>query len=746
VRFRVQAADGSWRHIEAVRNNLLDDPDVRGFVVSTRDVTDRVRAEEEVRFQARLLDAVGQAVIATDRGGKVVYWDRAAEQMYGWSVQEAEGQRLSELAVAEDLRDRAEEIRAVLEAGTTWSGEFLVRRKDGSSVPVLGAATPMIDGRGNVVGHIGVSTDITERVRAEEALRQSEERYRGQSRELALLHQVSTALAQELELPAVFRMVVETIAGTYGYTQVSAYLLEGEELVLQHQVGYHRVFERVPVTQGVSGRAVRTGRPVLVEEVRTDPDFLDAIEDIVCEICVPLFDGGETVGHFNVESTSGVKLTQEGLKSMVAVGEQASLAISRARLHTLVRKSENRFRSLVQNSSDIISLVGADRTVRYVSPAIERVLGYRPEERAGASAFELVHPDDLAKMEGSFLESLGDPAGSVITEMRMRHKDDSWRHVEATLTNRLDDLAVEATVVNWRDVTERKRAEERLREAEQRYRTLIERMPAVVYVQEIRSPDSAIYMSPQIEALTGYSPEECKDPDLRFCMVHPDDRERMRSEGDRTGEPGEVFTTEYRVVHRDGRIVWVRNEAVVVAEEASGPRYWQGFMLDITERKRMEERLQQQALRDPLTGLPNRQHFVDHLGRALERTRQKRGNAAILFMDLDGFKVVNDSLGHEAGDLLLVVVAERLRRCLRPEDTLARLGGDEFIVLLQDVGGPAEAVRVARRVAEELRRPFLIEGRELFLTASISVALGTACATSPEDLLRDADIAMYRAK
>jgi PAS domain-containing protein len=131
---------------------------------------------------------------------------------------------LSELAVAEDLRDRAEEIRAVLEAGTTWSGEFLVRRKDGSSVPVLGAATPVIDGRGNVVGHIGVSTDITERVRAEEALRQSEERYRGQSRELALLHQVSTALAQELELPAVFRMVVETSAGTYCYTQVSAYL------------------------------------------------------------------------------------------------------------------------------------------------------------------------------------------------------------------------------------------------------------------------------------------------------------------------------------------------------------------------------------------------------------------------------------------------------------------------------------------------------------------------------------------
>jgi diguanylate cyclase (GGDEF)-like protein/PAS domain S-box-containing protein len=746
VRFRVRAADGSWRHVEVVRNNLLDDPNVRGFVTSTRDVTERVRAEEQVRLQARLLDAVGQAVIATDVDGKVVYWNRAAEHTYGWTAEEAGGQRLSELAVAEDLRDEAEEIRAVLGTGKTWSGEFLVRRKDGSSFPALGTATPVIDGRGNVAGMIGVSTDITERVRTEEALKDSEERYRGQSRELALLYQASTALAQELELPAVFRTVVEAIAKTYGYTQVSAYLLEGEELVLQHQVGYHRVIERIPVTRGVSGRAVRTGLPVLVEDVRTSPDFLGAIEGIVSEICVPLFDGGEVVGQLNVESTGGVKLTQEDLRSMVAVGEQASVAISRARLHTRVRKSENRFRSLVQNSSDIVSVVGADRTVRYVSPAIERVLGYRPEERAGASALELVHSDDLAKVEGALLESLRNSGGPVTTEMRMRHKDGTWRHVEATVTNRLNDPAVEATVVNWRDVTEPKRAGERLREAEQRYRTLIERMPAVVYVQEIGSPDSAIYMSPQIGTLTGYSPEECKDPDLRFRMVHPDDRERIRSEDERTGEPGEVFTTEYRVVHRDGRIIWVRNEAVVVAGEASGSRYWQGFMVDITERKRMEEQLQQQALRDPLTGLPNRQLLVDHLGRALERTGRKRRKAAVLFMDLDGFKVVNDSLGHEAGDLLLAAVAERLQRCLRPEDTLARLGGDEFVALLQDVGAPDEAIRVARRIADELRSPFSIEERELFVTTSIGVALGTARATSPEDLLRAADIAMYRAK
>jgi diguanylate cyclase (GGDEF)-like protein len=138
--------------------------------------------------------------------------------------------------------------------------------------------------------------------------------------------------------------------------------------------------------------------------------------------------------------------------------------------------------------------------------------------------------------------------------------------------------------------------------------------------------------------------------------------------------------------------------------------------------------------------------FVDRLGQALRHARRRGDRVAVLFIDLDGFKVVNDSLGHEAGDLLLSVVAARLRRRVRPEDTLARFGGDEFVVLIPDVDGPDEALRVAQRLVDEFRRPFLIEARELFVTVSIGIAFGTARTTSPEVLLRDADIAMYRAK
>jgi diguanylate cyclase (GGDEF)-like protein/PAS domain S-box-containing protein len=172
-----------------------------------------------------------------------------------------------------------------------------------------------------------------------------------------------------------------------------------------------------------------------------------------------------------------------------------------------------------------------------------------------------------------------------------------------------------------------------------------------------------------------------------------------------------------------------------------------GVYTDITERKRMEERLEYQAFHDLLTDLPNRRLFMDRLRQTLRRTeRRHERKVALLFMDLDNFKIVNDSLGHELGDKLLIAVVERLRSSLRPGDTLARLGGDEFTVLIEDVWSPENVVRVAERIAEDLRGHFVIEGRELFVRASIGIAMGDARTKSAEELLRDADTAMYQAK
>ena len=539
------------------------------------------------------------------------------------------------------------------------------------------------------------------------------------------------------------------------------------------------------------------------------------------------------------------------------------------------RESEERFRALTQNSSDVITLLGVYGTIRYQSPSSERILGYSPEEMVGKNVFDYVHPEDLGLVEMIFIEGLRDPGRRPSVEYRLRHKDGSWRWLESVVANLLGHRDVGGVVFNSRDVTERRRTEERLGEAEEKYRTLVERIPAIIYVQEPNDPNRTTYVSPQYEAILGYPLEQdLGDPDHWVRIMHPEDRERVLAEDRRTDETGEPFKVEYRLFARDGRVVWIRDEATLVRDEEGRPLYWLGIQLDvtdqkrakdalreseerfkssfrdaatgmalvatngrwlqvnralcrivgyseeellektfqeithpddleaglnqmrrtlageietyqlekrylhkegsvvwgllsvslvhdeggeplyfvaqiqdITERKMLEEQLEHRAFHDHLTDLPNRYLFVDRLGQALRRTRRRKGRrVAVLFVDLDRFKVINDSLGHEAGDILLVLVSERLRRCLRPEDTLARFGGDEFVALLQDIEDPSEAVKVAGRITEELKRPFVVEGRELFVGASLGVAVGDADTPSPEGLLRDADTAMYRAK
>jgi diguanylate cyclase (GGDEF)-like protein/PAS domain S-box-containing protein len=411
--------------------------------------------------------------------------------------------------------------------------------------------------------------------------------------------------------------------------------------------------------------------------------------------------------------------------------------------------SDDWLRFVVQNFSEIVMVVDPDDTLGYASPAFERILGYDPREAQGKNMLDFVHPDDLTRVreETERIISGGDPGGTKALEYRIRHKDGSWRWIEGAAA-RGDDPAVRGIVLNARDITERKEAEERLREAEERYRTLVEQIPVVAYIDRADGTDTPLYTSPQIEGLLGYNQQEASSGRLWRERLHPEDRERVLAADERFEKEGEErFREEYRLLAKNGSVVWVLEDAVLVKDATGSPLYWQGILYDITERKEAEEWLEHRAFHDPLTDLPNRQLVLDRLGHALTRTdRRQSSGVAVLFLDLDRFKIVNDSLGHEAGDQLLVMASERLKGCLRPEDTLARFGGDEFVVLVEDVKRPEQAIHVAERLIECLEDPFVLEGRELFVRASIGIAFGTARTQSAEDLLRDADTAMYRAK
>jgi diguanylate cyclase (GGDEF)-like protein/PAS domain S-box-containing protein len=284
--------------------------------------------------------------------------------------------------------------------------------------------------------------------------------------------------------------------------------------------------------------------------------------------------------------------------------------------------------------------------------------------------------------------------------------------------------------------------------SESQARDLVERLPAIVYVSETGVDGRWHYVSAQAEAILGFAPEEwLADPSLWAKQIHPDDRERVFAREAQLEEPG--APEEYRMVHRDGRTVWVRDHAALLADEL-GQLRWHGVLSDITERKLAEAELRlaeadlrYQAQHDALTGLPNRALVFEQLERARARSHEQ---VAVLLLDLDRFKLVNDSFGHAAGDALLVEIAPRLREALRPGDIVGRLGGDEFVLLLTDIADERVAVEVAERIVAALRRPFRLEGIEHFVTVSIGIAIGGGARALPGALIRDADAALYRAK
>ncbi|HVF06315.1 MAG TPA: EAL domain-containing protein [Frankiaceae bacterium] len=318
-----------------------------------------------------------------------------------------------------------------------------------------------------------------------------------------------------------------------------------------------------------------------------------------------------------IETTIGAMVV--GLviaRQLLGVSDNARLTASLAATIAEAQEREEHFRALVQGSSDVLTICERDGVIRFISPAVYRMFGYHPDELLGTELIALVHPDDAERVRAETVAAINDPGPPVTIECRYRRADGAWLHIEALLSNDLDDPHIGGLVFNTRDVS---------------------------------------------------------------------------------------------------------------------------------ERRELERQLTHQAFHDPLTGLANRALFRDRVEHALAVRGRSDNRLAVLFLDLDGFKAINDSLGHSVGDRLLAAVSRRLNTCVRPGDTVARLGGDEFAVLLEDIDGIYVAEQVSSRFIADLQTPFALDRHEVFVGASIGVALSGEVHDADE-LLRNADLAMYRAK
>ncbi|HEY9859025.1 MAG TPA: EAL domain-containing protein [Candidatus Obscuribacterales bacterium] len=501
-------------------------------------------------------------------------------------------------------------------------------------------------------------------------------------------------------------------------------------------------------TEEVIGRNCR-----FLQGANTNPDHLNAMREAIAarrsttQVLLNYRKDGTTFWNeltINpVFDRDGKLINFIGLQNDVTARKQAEEDLER-----LQHRSE-----LILNSAGE-GIYGLDLQGRatFINPAAARMLGWEVEELLGQSMHHICH-HSKANGEAYSLDQC--PIYAAFRQGILQHVDEEvfWRKdgrsfpVEYISTPIRENGHLVGAVVTFQDITERKQAEEALRESQERYALAVEGANDGLWDWNLKTNE--IYFSPRWKSMLGYHEREIgSDPEEWFNRVHPEDVERLKAQiGLHLEGFSPHFESEHRMQHQDGSYRWMLSRGLAVRDGDHKVARMAGSQTDVTERKQVEEQLLHDAFHDVLTGLPNRALFIDRLGLAIERSKRPGSNLfAVLFLDLDRFKVINDSLGHMIGDQLLIAIARRLEACLRGGDTVARLGGDEFTILLEDIVDIHDATRIANRIHQALLSPFNLQGQEVFTSVSIGIALSETGYDWPEDLLRDADTAMYRAK
>jgi diguanylate cyclase (GGDEF)-like protein/PAS domain S-box-containing protein len=432
-----------------------------------------------------------------------------------------------------------------------------------------------------------------------------------------------------------------------------------------------------------------------------------------------------------------------GAALLAEAGAHLAEFLNRHHEQKVIERSASYLHHLTENVMEFITVLNPDGTIRYESPYVEKILGFRKEDYLGRSVFDFVHPEDLPQVAQAFGECLVRPGHTPVLTFRFRHQDGSWRWLEGFGNNLLHLPAVAGIIFNSRDVTEHTVAEAALRESEQRFRSVTNSASDAIIAAD--NDGFIIFWNHAAHAIFGYTEAEILGRPLTILMPerYRDAHNRGIARYRHTGKSKVIGnTTELEGLRKGGSEFPL--ELTLGTWESAGRMHFTGVIRDITERQTLHT-LTHRAYHDTLTSLPNRALFMDRLEHAMALGRRHHHQLAVLFIDLDNFKQVNDQYGHAMGDRLLVELSQRMRADMRPGDTLARLGGDEFVVLLENISNRDDTTRVSERVIEHIQTLKTLEGRPINVSASIGIALNRGDEPA-EELLRAADEAMYMAK
>lgn len=673
------------------------------------DITDRKKTEEallvsEDRYR-NLFEKANDVIYVHDLSGRYLSVNRAIQRVLGYSPEEALDLNMADVVAPEFqdmVRERLSKKLDGSEKQTAYELECI--RKDGSRVTVEVNST-LISRDGKPMAVQGIARDVTERKLAETAIRESEAKFR------TLAETASDAIIT-IDESGTMQFVN---AGTEKIFGRSADGMIGQNISMLIPERFRDAHEA-----GLARYLQSNKRNIPWKSVEMPGLHADGSE-IQLELSFAEYNKvGKRYFTSVIRDISERKANQEALM-----------------------ESEARFRDLFENANDLIYTHDLAGNFTSLNRAGERITGYPREEALTMNIAQVVAPSSLAAAREMTARKIAQDVATTY-EIDIVAKD--GRIVSLELSTRLIYEKGKPGGVQGigRDITERKRQADALRASEQRFRQLGEGIFHQVWTADPTG---------RMDYANGRTMEYFNRTSVQQIgeewhkVVHPDDLAESLRRWQHSIQTGEIYVVEFRLKRHDGVYRWHKARATCGRDEAGNIVKWFGTNTDIDDQKQSEEKLNYFARHDPLTDLPNRGEFMNHLQQAIERTRANpMTRFAVLFLDLDRFKVINDSLGHLVGDQLLRQIAKRLEKNIRPGDVVARLGGDEFTILLNRTGGMDDITQVAERVQRNLSKAFRIEGYEVFTSASIGIIVSDDIMRQPEDFLRDADTAMYRAK
>ncbi len=654
----------------------------------------------------QFLDATPIGIAVHDSTGQLIYINNIGRSLLGNNrYSEAEPDRLSEFF--QIYRAGTEEPYPFedLPSSRAFTGETIrvsdleIHRPD-RVVPLEVSATPIFDQQGQVIYAIATFQDISDRKQAAALLEKSEQRFR------SLFESTPKISVQGYNRQRQVIYWNDASEYLYGYSKAEAIGQQLEDLIIPPEMR-QGVIDAIQ-NWLINGQSIPAGELRLVRK--------DGLRVAVYSSHVMLSnsDGEQELYCVDID-LSEQKQTEENLRQAIVTNQ-----------------------ALIDAIPDLILRVSRDGFYLDAIPSDEIELAVLPAQMLGKSILDVLEPE-IAQKRMYYIEQAFQTGEIQFHEYQIVIDGDIHYEEARTVVSGKN----EATIL-IRDITARKQAEIDLRKSEGRYRLLAENINDLVCLHCLDS--QYLYVSPSCETLLGYYDYEMIGQ-YPYTFFHPDDCDRIRQESHEAAINGNPIPITYRMRQKSGNYIWFETLTKPIRDAEGQIIKLQTTSRDVTERVQDQTKLRYTALHDTLTGLPNRHLLMERLDLSIHRAKRfDNYQFAVLFLDLDRFKVINDSLGHLVGDQLLLAIAQRLQATFREIDLVARLGGDEFVILLEEIKDIQEAIHATERIFIALQVPIAIAEREVYTTASIGVVFGTKDYEEASHLLRDADIAMYRAK